>query len=198
MKIMKRKKGFVGIAGILLIIAVVGAIGASILNLPAAANAMETFESCDQLVTAFKNSRESAQSYWKGGVLRTLGGAQPMMAMAESVDSAAGAVAGSGVPDYSETNVQVEGVDEADIVKTDGNYIYTITQGNWYYGRWDVAEEKEQNYPKLVIAKAYPAEDAEIVSETSLGEFYPSEIFIHNDRLLVFGNTYEEIEWEEP
>lgn len=26
--------------------------------------------------------------------------------------------------DYSETNVQVQGVDEADIVKTDGKYIY--------------------------------------------------------------------------
>ena len=29
--------------------------------------------------------------------------------------------------DYSKTNVQVEGVDEADIVKTDGNYIYYLT-----------------------------------------------------------------------
>jgi len=28
--------------------------------------------------------------------------------------------------DYSTTNVQVEGVDEADVVKTDGKYIYQI------------------------------------------------------------------------
>ena len=28
--------------------------------------------------------------------------------------------------DYSQTNVQVEGVDEADVIKTDGNYIYKI------------------------------------------------------------------------
>lgn len=28
--------------------------------------------------------------------------------------------------DYSETNVQVQGVDEADIVKTDGKYIYIL------------------------------------------------------------------------
>lgn len=32
----------------------------------------------------------------------------------------------SGEPDYSGTNVQVEGVDEADIVKTDGEYIYAL------------------------------------------------------------------------
>ena len=28
--------------------------------------------------------------------------------------------------DYSKTNIQVEGVDEADIIKTDGDYIYSI------------------------------------------------------------------------
>jgi uncharacterized secreted protein with C-terminal beta-propeller domain len=30
-------------------------------------------------------------------------------------------------PDHSDTNVQVEGVQEADIVKTDGSYIYTVS-----------------------------------------------------------------------
>jgi uncharacterized secreted protein with C-terminal beta-propeller domain len=29
--------------------------------------------------------------------------------------------------DYSKTNVQVEGIDEADIVKTDGEYIYIVS-----------------------------------------------------------------------
>ena len=33
----------------------------------------------------------------------------------------------TGEQDYSETNTQVEGVDEADIVKTDGKYIYYLT-----------------------------------------------------------------------
>ena len=30
--------------------------------------------------------------------------------------------------DYSKTNIQVEGVDEADIIKTDGDYIYSISE----------------------------------------------------------------------
>ena len=34
--------------------------------------------------------------------------------------------------DYSKTNIQVEGVDEADIVKTDGNYIYYIANSKLY------------------------------------------------------------------
>ena len=37
--------------------------------------------------------------------------------------------------DYSTTNIQVAGVDEADTVKTDGQYIYTLstTQNSYYY-----------------------------------------------------------------
>lgn len=32
--------------------------------------------------------------------------------------------------DYSTTNIQVENVDEADITKTDGDYIYSISNSN--------------------------------------------------------------------
>ena len=51
-----------------------------------------------------------------------------------------------GTAGYSTTNVQVEGVDEPDIVKTDGTYIYTITE------------------EKIAVVKAYPADTAQIVS----------------------------------
>ena len=35
-------------------------------------------------------------------------------------------------PDYSDTNIQVEGVQEADIVKTDGTYIYAVFNSSVY------------------------------------------------------------------
>src|SRR5712692_7358315 len=56
------------------------------------------------------------------------------------------ALRGSSSPAYSATNVQVQGVDELDTVKTDGQYIYTITNNT------------------LVIMKAYPANEAAVVS----------------------------------
>lgn len=34
---------------------------------------------------------------------------------------------GAGAPDHSETTKQVDTVDEADLIKNDGNYIYTIS-----------------------------------------------------------------------
>ncbi|MBR9705276.1 winged helix-turn-helix transcriptional regulator [Candidatus Pacearchaeota archaeon] len=73
--------------------------------------------------------------------------------------------------DYSKTNIQVKGVDEADIIKTDGKYIYTLAKG------------------KLVIIEAYPSYKSEILSTSELGEFSPKELFIDKDRLLVFGSV---------
>lgn len=74
--------------------------------------------------------------------------------------------------DYSTTNIQVEGVDEADIVKTDGRYIYTISG------------------TKVVITEAYPVENARKVSELEFNTTgYPQEIFVNGDSLVVFGNT---------
>src|SRR3989338_8371447 len=71
--------------------------------------------------------------------------------------------------DYSDTNIQVLGVDEADIIKTDGEYIYLLSNN------------------KLIIAKAYPSDEAEILANYEFKEgFYPSEIFVDEERLLVF------------
>lgn len=69
--------------------------------------------------------------------------------------------------DYSSTNIQVEGVDEADIVKTDGEYIYYAKK------------------TQVIILKAYPAEDSGIVSRVDL-ENYVSDIYIGGDKLVVF------------
>lgn len=70
--------------------------------------------------------------------------------------------------DYSGTNVQVEGVDEADIVKSDGKYIYILSQGFMF------------------IVNAYPAEDAQIVSNITLNGT-GQEMFINGDKAIIFG-----------
>ncbi len=75
--------------------------------------------------------------------------------------------------DFSQTNNQVKNVDEGDIVKNDGKYIYYILQD------------------KLVILNGFPANDAQIYSETKI-EGTPTELFIQGDRLILFSNDYEE------
>jgi len=77
--------------------------------------------------------------------------------------------------DYSKTNVQVDGVDEADIVKTDGNYIY-------YVGLDKVNIIDASNSGNLKKVK-------EIIYEHSENEnFYPQEVYINGDKLIVIGN----------
>lgn len=83
--------------------------------------------------------------------------------------------------DYSDTNVQVEGVDEADIVKTDGTYIYYISTN------------------KIVIVNAEDSSNLKIVSEVEYAEdnFYPSELYIYENKLVAIGqkhnNSYERL-----
>ena len=61
---------------------------------------------------------------------------QETAAVEDSASQDAGAAAGGG-GGYSDTNVRTEGVDEGDIVKTDGSYIYTLnrsgTCGSWLW-----------------------------------------------------------------
>ncbi len=83
-------------------------------------------------------------------------------------------IANSG--DYSTTNVQVQGVDESDVVKTDGEYIYHVNGG------------------RIVIMKAYPAVDMEVASTISYSDnkFSPFEMYVDNKYLVVIGSYYNE------
>ncbi|MCK5477191.1 MAG: beta-propeller domain-containing protein, partial [Candidatus Aenigmarchaeota archaeon] len=74
--------------------------------------------------------------------------------------------------DYSTTNIQVKDVDEPDFVKNDNKYIYLISEN------------------KLVIVDAYPAENANIISQTEVNGT-PQNIFINKDRLVVFTQHYD-------
>jgi len=75
-----------------------------------------------------------------------------------------------GNKEYSSTNTQVSGIDESDIVKTDGNYIYTLSDN------------------KLLIAKADNGKITKI-SETFLDYAY-HEMYISGNTLVILELTY--------
>ncbi len=83
----------------------------------------------------------------------------------------------SAIPEYSDTNLQVQGVDEADIAKTDGEYLYQIANQN------------------IVISKIYPADDMEVVKNIPFGQdgnysdFSPIELYIDDNYLVAIGST---------
>ena len=85
--------------------------------------------------------------------------------------------AGGDSLDFSKTNVQVEGVDEADIIKNDGKYIYAVVKND------------------LFILNAWPADEAEILSKIEF-KSRPQNIYINGNSLVVFGsdNTFYQTE----
>lgn len=80
-------------------------------------------------------------------------------------------------PDFSGTNIQVQGVDEADIVKTDGEYLYQV------------------NNDKIVIAKIYPSNEMKMIKTIKLADenLYPMELYVDKERLIVIGTSSNNI-----
>lgn len=73
---------------------------------------------------------------------------------------------------FSDTNVRTEGVGEADIVKTDGNYLYTLK-----------ANSKEISIVDI------RSDQMKVVSSISLNEnFQASEFYLSDQKLFVLGN----------
>jgi hypothetical protein len=101
----------------------------------------------DDMVPAAKVENESAQSAQSAG----------------SVDASS----------YSTTNVQVEGIDEADILKTDGKYIYIA--GN--------------NVVRIVGADKGKLSDATAIRLAA--EKNVSEIYVDGNKLVILGTRWE-------
>lgn len=130
------------------------------------------FSSYDQLYSFISDNTKdySYGYYYYGPMLLDTMGAMTRSSLTNLEATAA--------PSYSGTNVQVAGVDEADIVKTDGNYLYVVSRDQVY------------------ILAAYPASDMRILSSFSLG-LYDLQLFVDGDRLVVIGNNYT-VFYEQP
>lgn len=152
-----------------------------------ATQALKKFASVDELksyllnVEANRGQLEAVRSF------TTDGNAFELMVTPESDSTGQGAAQLSSPsilsdmklsdPDYSTTNIQVQGVDEPDFLKNDGKYVY-ILSGD-----------------RLTIADAYPAENATVVVKVALdiqeGQ-YLQNMFLNNETLVIFYQEYRE------
>ena len=72
--------------------------------------------------------------------------------------------------DYSKTNIQVENVDEADITKTDGNYIYSLSENN------------------VIISDVRDPENIKIASKITVGAGAPEDLLLYNNKLIIISS----------
>jgi hypothetical protein len=140
---------------------------------------VKTISSCDEL----KNKFDTAGSnYYGRNVLmeQALPVSTTTGTTADSAQKSAEAAppagdAGAGFePSYSTTNVQVQGVDEADIVKTDGKFIYEVVDNT------------------IRIIEAYPPMSLKELDKIEFLDenFWPRDMYVDGNKLVVLGTAY--------
>ena len=104
-------------------------------------------------------------------------------------DSAAPGTASAGGEGsfYSMTNVQVSGVDEGDIVKTDGTYIYILRDYELIIMKADNGQVSEVSH--TIVGEAWEDTENEDGS-THTGQKQPTALYIVDDRAVVLSEKY--------
>ncbi len=129
---------------------------------------LKTFSSYEDL-SNYLESSASVQNYYAGN-LRTFAMDSMAEGMPMAINESAKADIGGGGGDFSQTNIQVAGVDEADIIKTDGKYIYAVSEGNIFI--------VNASGPNTAVTSVIELDDR------------PQNIYINGNKLIVFGNNY--------
>jgi uncharacterized secreted protein with C-terminal beta-propeller domain len=76
---------------------------------------------------------------------------------------------------YTTTNNQEKGVEEGDIIKTDGKFIYTLRSN------------------ELVIAKTWPVDQTALAARVTFKTLYPQHLYLKGTDVIVQGQTSEQI-----
>ncbi|WP_341962230.1 beta-propeller domain-containing protein [Planococcus maritimus] len=96
----------------------------------------------------------------------------------DSASSDAGGIGGSN--DHSSTNNQVEGIDEGDIVQTDGDYLYSVSES------------------RVTISDIRDPENMELAAIVKFDkETYPEKLFLSNDTLAVISSRFSLMETDD-
>lgn len=147
---------------------------------------MKSFESCD----AFEDVMEKyIKEYWKNSYQERHFDIMPMMMRGEIMESVSEDSSSSQLQaktwswtDHSETNTQVQGVDEPEIVKTDGRYLYYFNdQKNAVYIIDSGINDGLKIIKKINIPKS----------------FYGVELFLSENRLVILASGYLERDYSE-
>ncbi len=148
-------------------------------HLNATPQGISSFESYSQLQQFIAANAKSAQQYsrwgigfggplvFRGAVNGQFGAAIPAMTTAASSESS--------VPSFTATNVQVQGVDEPDRVKTDGIHLFVSTQNS------------------VAIVNAYPPNSTRVLSSITFPSLSVVGLEIVQDRLMVIGQSAQAI-----
>ncbi len=129
----------------------------------------------DSINTLLKENRPSLYTYFSSGIAGLLNGSAKDGAAGTTSEIAIDIDTSQSLDDNlsSSTNNQVQGVDEADIVKNDGRYIYILRDGNL------IIIDSSSSKPKVIAEK-----DVTHSNETV------QSMFVNGDKLAVILSCY--------
>jgi hypothetical protein len=143
-----------------------------------ASNALVPFDACDAFLDyIIPRALDMVGPYGLDGngvPWAFRGGAIDEMTADAAVPETTAAAGGSATPSHSTTNLQEVGVDEPDLVKTDGERIIAITEG------------------RLVVVDVTGA-TPRLVGELRLEEFSATDLFLEGDRVLLMASAWNTV-----
>ncbi|MFC2949947.1 beta-propeller domain-containing protein [Virgibacillus sediminis] len=109
-----------------------------------------------------------------GGQLKTLlkerGSPASYSLFTEQAETSSDAAEPAGNGHFSETNIQVDGIDEGDRLKNDGDYLYFAREGD-------------------IIISSADGSNSNVQSTITEDHFHPTELFLHKDYLISIGSS---------
>ena len=95
-------------------------------------------------------------------------------------NDAGGGAQSAGPSHHTTTNVQEQGVDESDTVKTDGKFVYAVHAN------------------QLVIAKTWPVAQTDVVARVTFKTIMPQQIYLRGNEVIVQGYASDTlVDWNQ-
>jgi inhibitor of cysteine peptidase len=164
----KKNRNYAFIFSMILIIATIGWSMIGLFSTEAYSYELSSFNSYETLYTFLKNQQTQYQAYYY-----PTDTTRQMTESTNSMNKLSGESSDMQGVSYSETNIQVLGVDEPDSVKTDGSFIYVLSNN------------------QISIVKSYPVSESQVVSIISLDPDYQhTSFFVYNDMIIVLAQSY--------
>lgn len=130
--------------------------------------ALKTAQDCDEVLALLKEKTlEDMEARIEQAFQVAIEMTKYGCIMYANEDGAGPPTAGGGATHYSETNVQVAGVDEADFVKNDGKFLYVLANGEFQ------------------VIQAWPAPQTHTVAKVKV-EGEPKRMYVHADRAVLY------------
>lgn len=155
---------------------------------------LKTFQSCEAMESVLE---DYVKSYWKNNKQNyrySIDLFSPQAGILEEAEDSSvqkSSVVSDGVwgwgddESFSETNTQVEGVDESDIIKTDGKYIYYYNQTN------------QSVYILKAASTGFLGDSQmEVLKKINLPKnFWSPVLYIDNNRLVIVASGYSQTDY---